>query len=182
MIAVKITTHEIGRQIQAETKGLEQFQREFGTGIQVVHHRAPEFVSTLWPSIALTVDWIDALAGKIENLFFIALILGQLVIIKAPGIFPTTQDLKFFVERQSKQTMGLLPDRLYLFATNAMVDHLEKTPGLAGLRDLIDRIASVIAGNIAEQLRDINHGYLIQHRTLFGDWMQIKILRFCVHG
>ena len=62
------------------------------------------------PAIALAVDRVDALAGKVEDLLFIALVLGELIVVKAPRIFPAADDTELFLERQRKQRMSLPPD------------------------------------------------------------------------
>ena len=61
--------------------------------------------------------------------------------------------------------MGLGPDFLDLRASNAVIDDLEKPPGLTGLGNLIDRRQGGIAGTIMEHFAHVDNGNLLENRT-----------------
>lgn len=135
MVGRKVGMHELRGQFEPDTESFEQFQRQPGTGIEIGLHRCLELCLFLGPTITFTVNRILSLAREVENLLLVTLILGQFIVIKAPGIVAATQYLQLFFDRQGKERLRLPPDIVDQLVCNAVIGDLEKSPTTAGGSD-----------------------------------------------
>ena len=71
------------------------------------------------------VNRIRSFGREVEHLFFVALILGQFIIVITPGILPRPENQLLDVDRLAEKIPSVAPDIVDQYGIDAMIDNLK---------------------------------------------------------
>jgi len=130
------------------------------------------------PAIFGSVNRIKAFRGVVEHFLFVAPVLGEFIVVVAPGIGPGPPNGRLDLRRQVKETLRLLPQVRDQRCRDAVIDNLEKAPVLASLRDLRRGTARGVAGRALIQVTDIDDRNGFSQPARIRGRVQVQIFRF----
>ena len=99
---------------------------------------------------------VDAVGRIVEYFLFVPFILGELVVVVTPGIFPRPEDRILCLLRSFEERASLLPHTGDKLVGHAVINDLKKTPLTAGFGDFRDRLCSGLAGRILRDTTNVD--------------------------